>query len=248
MNSTANCREDQAHDAGEDIDPRGTDARSDPGRQAQHPPDHQPQQRNTQRDDRIMDNPGRFVRRQYHAADGTGAGQQRHGQRHDGDGVLFDRLVRLFIGLPDRTGFGVQHGDGHQQNQNAAAHPEGRNGDAEKRQHQITEKQRRQQDDDHPDGHSVDGLFALCAVLLRRHADKDGNRPEWVDDRQQADEDFYVFCVIEHMVHLRGKSFRQQRPDGFLVSHAHNPCFVCATTKLRISGSFRASALVTPKQ
>jgi hypothetical protein len=33
-----------------------------------------------------------------------------------------------------------------------------------------------------------------------------------------------------------GKSFRQQRPDGLLVSHEHKPAFVCATTNSLVAG------------
>lgn len=45
-----------------------------------------------------------------------------------------------------------------------------------------------------------------------------------------------------------GKSFKQQRPEGLLVSQEHNRSFVCVKTKALASGFRRASALLTPKQ
>jgi hypothetical protein len=60
-----------------------------------------------------------------------------------------------------------------------------------------------QQDDDDPDGHHIDGFAALDTALVGRHADEDRDHPERVDDRQQPDKHFYIFCIIEHIVHLR---------------------------------------------
>ena len=52
------------------------------------------------------------------------------------------------------------------------------------------------------------------------------------------------------LVHYQGfgKSFRQQRPDGLLVSQEHRPALVWATTKSLVAGSRAKSALVRPKQ
>lgn len=48
--------------------------------------------------------------------------------------------------------------------------------------------------------------------------------------------------------YFEGKSFRQQRPEGLLVSHEHILAFVSRVTKALISGLRSASFLVMPKQ
>lgn len=48
--------------------------------------------------------------------------------------------------------------------------------------------------------------------------------------------------------HDRGKSAKQQRPEGLRVSHAHVRFPVSCRTNVATSGLFTASIFVTPKQ
>jgi hypothetical protein len=45
-----------------------------------------------------------------------------------------------------------------------------------------------------------------------------------------------------------GKSFKQQRPEGLLVSQEHSESLVCRVTNFLMFLSINASAFVTPKQ
>lgn len=86
--------------------------------------------------------------------------------------------------------------------------------------------------------------------------------PDWSDLLAQPDEDPATGGVAARhrddrlqnsMISSRLQarllgSFRQQRPDGLLVSHEHCPALVWATTKSRVAGLLWKSRLVTPKQ
>ena len=63
----------------------------------------------------------------------------------------------------------------------------------------------------------------------------------WVDGR-------YQHAAVHSFADVRGKAFRQHRPDGLLVSHEQMPRLVSATTNFLISVFASASAFVTPKQ
>jgi len=126
-------------------------------------------------------------------ADRPRPGQERCAQRHHGNAVPLGGIQFLLPGLLDIAHLGVEHGDGHEQDEDTAAHSERIHRDGEEAKDGLTADQDEEQDDAHGQGGQGAVAVAGCRVLTGRHVDEDRQDAHRVDDAQQGDEKLEVF-------------------------------------------------------
>jgi len=108
----------------------------------------------------------------------SGPSQERGAQRYHCHAVAFGRVEPLFFCLLDTAYPGMQHGDGHEQNQDTAANPEGPNRYSEEAKDGIACKQDNNENDSHGDTSHEAVFVADPFSLIVNHRNKINRKGE----------------------------------------------------------------------
>ena len=163
----------------------------DPGDSKEGEPQNQHQQQYVQPHKQIVQRGMAFMGVEDDRADSPRAGQQGHG---DGDDRhrLPAAADGLFPAEGDRTLPGMEHGYGHEQEQDAAGNPERADTDAKKTEQKLTGQQCRYQNHQYRNHRDLGGPSEFFLRGVRRQGNDNGDGADGINDGQQGDKDLGV--------------------------------------------------------
>ncbi len=123
-----------------------------------------------------------------HRTDGGRACEQGDGERHHGHAGPVGGFFHLVTGRFGGAGFGVEHADGADEQQHAAADLKRRDGNAEKMQQVSTDQRADGDDQKRRDRSDEDGSLLLLPRETLGEQNEKGNDTQRIDDRQQGDQ------------------------------------------------------------
>lgn len=189
-------RHHQTHQPGDDVDAGFPQPLADKGCQEQQQTGDRGQGHHREAEIEVVQ--GRVVAlgMEDDRADGAGARQKRRGQGNHGHRVALGGVELLLFGLADVAHLGVEHGDRHQQDEDAAANPERAHRDPEKTEDGLAGEQHHHENDAHRKGGDACGGIAGLDPLVGGEVDEDRYRAHRIDHRHQGDEKFEIVVEI----------------------------------------------------